>query len=137
MLAETYGLYLLLSLFITVWVGRTLHTNGRVFLIENFKGNVKLADSINHLLLVGFYLINFGFICLTLKYGVKPTSFEEGIEFLSSKIGLVIVVLGIMHFFNMYVLVKMRHFKMIPSAQNKEAKMPGGAQMVAGDGDFR
>ena len=111
MLVQIYGVYLLVSLAITVWVGRTLHKNGRVFLVENFKGNVELADSINHLLLVGFYLINFGFVCLTLKYGDKPASLEEGIEFLSSKIGFVIVVLGVMHFFNMYLLMKLRHFK--------------------------
>lgn len=111
MIAPFYLSYLCLSLLITVWVGRSLHKNGRPFLVINFKGNEVLADSVNHLLLVGFYLINFGFICLNLKYGYKPMDLDGSIEFLSMKLGLAILVLGAMHFFNMYVLVKFRHFK--------------------------
>jgi hypothetical protein len=99
MLVQIYMLYLLISLAITLWVGRSLHRNGRVFLVENFKGNEALADSVNHLLLVGFYLVNIGFICLALKYGDKPVNLEQGIEFLSTKIGLVVFILGLMHFF--------------------------------------
>lgn len=111
MMAPYYLSYLGLSLLVTVWVGRSLHKNGRPFLIINFKGNEMLADSVNHLLLVGFYLINVGFICLSLKYGVKPTDMDGSIEFISSKLGLTVLVLGAMHFFNMYVLVKFRNFK--------------------------
>lgn len=120
MLIQVYILYLLISISVTIWVGQSLSKNGRIFLIENFKGNKELADSINHLLLVGFYLINFGFISLTLKYGVKPQSIEEGIEFLSTKIGLIIIVLGVMHFFNMRSLVKMRNFKIFQPVNNSE-----------------
>jgi len=72
MMVGTYLAYLVLSLAITVWVGRSLHKNGRVFLVENFEGNDALADSINHLLLVGFYLINIGFVSLALRFGEKP-----------------------------------------------------------------
>ena len=60
----TYGLYLALSLPLTVWVARTLHKNGRIFLVDCFHGNEPLADSVNHLLVVGFYLINFGFVSM-------------------------------------------------------------------------
>ena len=80
MLVPTYLLYLAISIIITIWVGRSLNHNGRLFLVENFKGNEALADSVNHLLLVGFYLINFGFISLSLKYGEKPATIEEGIQ---------------------------------------------------------
>ena len=65
----TYAFYIAASLAITVWVGRTLNRNGRVFLVENFEGREALANSINHLLLVGFYLVNLGFVSLALKYG--------------------------------------------------------------------
>ena len=68
----TYLAYVTVSLAITVWVGRSLHGNGRIFLVENFQGRERLADSVNHLLLVGFYLINIGFVCLALRYGEKP-----------------------------------------------------------------
>jgi hypothetical protein len=120
MLTQAYIIYLLLSIAIAIWVGRTLSRNGRVFLVENFEGNDALADSVNHLLLVGFYLINFGFISLALKYGDKPETIEQVIEFLSTKIGLVIMLLGAMHFFNMRALIKFRHFKWAIPAKGKE-----------------
>ena len=67
----TYLLYLAISVTLTVWVAKTLHNNGRIFLVDAFHGNEPLADSINHLLLVGFYLINIGYVSLALKYGDK------------------------------------------------------------------
>ena len=112
MMLATYAIYLVFSVAMTFWVGRTLNINGRLFLVENFEGREALADSINHLLLVGFYLINFGFISLALKYGDKPRTAVEAVEFLSTKIGLVIVILGAMHFFNMGWLTKFRHSKL-------------------------
>ena len=108
MIVGTYVAYLTLSLAITVWVGRSLHKNGRIFLIENFKGQEALADSINHLLLVGFYLINIGFVALALRFGTKPVDLVGVLEFLSTKVGLVIVILGAIHFFNMRMLVHFR-----------------------------
>jgi hypothetical protein len=108
MMVWTYLIYVAVSLAVTVWVGQSLHGNGRIFLVENFHGREKLADSVNHLLLVGFYLINIGFVCLALSYGDKPTDLVGAIEFLSKKIGVVIVVLGAMHFFNMRTLVRFR-----------------------------
>ena len=69
----TYGFYLTASVLLTIWVAKTLHKNGRVFLVEAFHGKEQLADSVNHLLVVGFYLINIGYVSLALKYGDKPS----------------------------------------------------------------
>ncbi|MCP3903788.1 MAG: hypothetical protein GY715_09150 [Planctomycetes bacterium] len=103
-----YGLYLAISLALTAWVARTLHRNGRTFLVDAFNGRDELADSVNTLLVVGFYLINIGYVTLALKYGTKPHSTVTAIEFLSSKVGLVLIVLGAMHFFNLFVFGMMR-----------------------------
>ena len=65
----TYAIYVAVSALVTIWVGHSLHKNGRVFLVENFQGREHLADSVNHLLLVGFYLINIGFVSLALRFG--------------------------------------------------------------------
>src|SRR3977135_1972108 len=91
--------YLSISIALTVWVARTLHKNGRIFLVDSFLGNAALADSVNHLLMVGFYLINIGYVALALKYGDKATDARTALEILSTKVGLVLVVLGVMHFF--------------------------------------
>lgn len=104
----TYLAYLGISVALTIWVARTLHKNGRIFLADSFLGNEPLADSVNHLLVVGFYLINIGFVTLALKYGDKATDVQTALEILSSKVGLVLVVLGFMHFFNLYVFARLR-----------------------------
>jgi ankyrin repeat protein len=113
-----YLSYLVISLLMTIWVARTLFKNGRIFLLDTFE-NENLADSVNRLLIVGFYLINIGYISLALKIGIKPSNQVEGLEILSSKIGFVLVVLGIMHFFNLFVFAKMRKKKF----SNKEATL--------------
>ena len=112
----TYIAYLLISIAVTIWVGHTLHVNGRVFLIDAFHGHDKLADSINHLLLVGFYLVNVGFVVLALKYGDKPETVQEVFEALSTKLGIVLLVLGAMHFCNLYVFSQMRKRALLQDA---------------------
>src|SRR6267142_2997477 len=104
----TYLIYLTISIGLTIWVARTLHKNGRVFLVDVFHGNEPLADSVNHLLVVGFYLINFGYVSLALKLGYTVATTQEGIEALSVKVGMVLLVLGGMHFFNLFIFSRMR-----------------------------
>ena len=105
---STYLIYLALSIALTIWVARTLHKNGRVFLVDVFHGNEALADSVNHLLVVGFYLINFGYVSLALKLGYLIETAQQSVEALSVKIGMVLLVLGGMHFFNLFVFSRMR-----------------------------
>lgn len=108
MIEATYAVYLAISIGMTVWVARTLHKNGHVFLVDSFGGNEALAASVNHLLVVGFYLINIGYISLALRETARPQDIAVVIELLSRKIGWVLVMLGAMHFFNMLVISKMR-----------------------------
>ena len=113
----TYLAYLAISVSLTVWVAQTLHKNGRVFLIDVFGGSQQLADSVNHLLVVGFYLINLGYVSLALKLGYDVKTTAGGIEALSWKVGLVLVVLGGMHFFNLLVFSQIRsrsHARPVP-----------------------
>ena len=58
----TYVVYLLVAVPLTIWVATTLSRNGRVFLEDVFAGNEGLADAVNRLLVVGFYLLNLGFV---------------------------------------------------------------------------
>ncbi len=127
----TYIAYLGISVALTVWVARTLHKNGRIFLVDSFHGNEQLADSINHLLLVGFYLINIGYVTLALKYGDKPQNFQEALEALSTKVGAVLLILGAMHFFNLYVFSKMRRRALLqgtPPPIPPQGHLPGAGR---------
>ena len=104
----TYLVYLALSVGVCVWVAQTLYRNGRVFLINVFGSDEALADSVNHLLVVGFYLVNLGFIALWLKVAEEATSVKMAIESVSYKVGFVLLVLGAMHFLNLVVFSRIR-----------------------------
>ena len=104
----TYALYLLTAVPMTIWVARTLHKNGRVFLVECFHENEELADSADHLLVVGFYLVNIGFVSLYLKVVEDVIAVRGIFEAVSAKIGVVMLVLGAMHFFNIYIFTRLR-----------------------------
>jgi len=117
----TYVTYLVISLIITVWVAHTLSTNGYLFLVDGFNGDEALARSVNHLLVVGFYLINMGYVSLALRFGARPVDSTEMIEILSTKIGLVLVVLGVMHFFNIRVIIAFRDRHMNRASRSTSA----------------
>ena len=108
MIELSYLTYLIISIGVTVWVARTLHKNGRIFLVDSFGGNESLADSVNHLLVVGFYLINIGYVSLALRWGKRPGDLIEAIEYLSTKIGVVLLILGVVHMINVRTISAMR-----------------------------
>jgi len=107
-IVTTYLTYLCISVALTIWVARTLHKRGAIFLVDAFHGNKELADSVNHLLVVGFYLINIGFVSLALKTADVISTSRGAIELLSDKMGMVLLILGGMHFFNLYVFSRIR-----------------------------
>jgi hypothetical protein len=104
----SYLAYLAISLGVTIWVASTLHKNGRIFLVHAFQGDTELADSINHLLVVGFYLVNLGYVALALRTYAAVDTPRQVIELLSEKVGVILMVLGVMHFLNLYVFNKLR-----------------------------
>jgi hypothetical protein len=103
-----YLAYLAISLSVTVWVAQTLQKSGRSFLVEAFHGNCELADSVNRLLVVGFYLINAGYVTRALHTADQVATARAAIELVSDKIGLVLLVLGAMHFLNLYIFNRLR-----------------------------
>ena len=104
----SYFVYLTISVTVTVWVARTLHRRGRVFLVDAFHGQEDMADSVNHLLVVGFYLINVGYVAFALRSSDTPVNLRQAIELVSDKLGVVLLVLGAMHFFNLFVFSRIR-----------------------------
>jgi hypothetical protein len=101
----SYLTYLVISIALTIWVARTLSKNGEVFLVKCFGQDEVLAKSTNHLLVVGFYLINIGFI--TLRLDGWSVNGSDWIPYVTSKIGVSALTLGAMHFFNMVMIAKL------------------------------
>lgn len=105
----TYAVYFLVSVALTIWVANVLFKNGRIFLVDIFRGNTELADSVNKLLVVGFYLINIGYMTLALKEAGTIPNIQVVVEVLSHKIGWIILILGGMHFLNLTIFFKLRN----------------------------
>lgn len=101
-----YSLYLLIAIGMTIWVAFTLSTNGKIYLIRCFGHDAELATSINHLLVVGFYLINFGFIAIALSAAGTVETTAEAMRFLGWYVGVATLILGGMHFFNMALITR-------------------------------
>ncbi|HYU83541.1 MAG TPA: hypothetical protein VEK80_01945 [Kribbellaceae bacterium] len=107
MTVVSYLLYLLIAVPLTLWVARTLSHNGRLFLVEVFHGNEELAGAVNRLLVVGFYLVNLGFVTLSVR-GHAVAGVQDMIERLSAKLGVVLLVLGLLHLVDVYVFNAIR-----------------------------
>ncbi|GAA1528235.1 hypothetical protein GCM10009827_051800 [Dactylosporangium maewongense] len=108
----TYLIYLAVSIVLTVWVARTLLKNGQVFL-DDALTDERLAKSVNHLLVVGFYLLNLGYVAVALKIGQRLPDGSSAMEALAWKLGLVLLVLGGLHFFNLFVLSRFRRRRIL------------------------
>lgn len=108
MTVTTYLLYLLIAVPLTIWVARTLSRNGRIFLVDVFDGNTDFADAVNRLLVVGFYLLNLGFVTLFLRTGSPVVDLNGVFEQLSVKLGIVMLVLGVVHLTNVWIFNKIR-----------------------------
>ena len=106
-LVGVYGAYAMASVGLTVGLARTLFRNGAVFLESVFKDDPKMAEAVNKLLVVGFYLLNFGYACLLMK-SERAMDAIQAIEILASKLGYLLISLGVIHFGNIYLFHRMR-----------------------------
>jgi energy-converting hydrogenase Eha subunit E len=102
-----YVTYIVTSAFLTIWVGDTLYRNGRPFLVSVFKED-GLADSVNRLLVVGFYLVNFGAAAILINTGGAPDNVADMLKQTVTRVGVVLLILGFMHFNNLMILRAIR-----------------------------
>lgn len=93
----TYLVYVLLCVAVAIWVGRTLRRYGIIYLTEGHEEKRGLQEALSHLLMVGFYLVSFGVICFVLKHDRDVINAKASIELLSTKVGTVLVFLGVFH----------------------------------------
>ena len=80
--------------------------------------------------MVGFYLINVGYVAFALKSTENPASLREAIELVCDKLGLVLLVLGLMHFFNMFVFFRVRRRAQVEESARPVQSNPSGALKI-------
>ncbi|MEU8331104.1 hypothetical protein [Micromonospora sp. NPDC048839] len=133
-----YVVYLAVSVGLTIWVARALSRNGLVFLEEVF-AEERVAKAVNSLLVVGFYLLNLGYVTVAMRHSDPVVSTSEAMEELSLKVGLVLLVLGALHFFNVFALGRYRrtrlrqlatHPPIAPIGRLPMQPAPAGSQLV-------
>lgn len=106
-----YLIYLPIVIILTIYVSKKLFKNGKVFMIDIFKGKEDIAIATNKLFEIGFYLINIGWALLILKisyYSQLEMNYQTLIEILSKKIGGFSIYLGVMLFLNLIFFFKGR-----------------------------
>ncbi|MDO3700814.1 hypothetical protein Q3W71_03855 [Micromonospora sp. C28SCA-DRY-2] len=140
-----YLVYLAISIGLTIWVARALSRNGLVFLEEVF-ADERLAKAVNSLLVVGFYLLNLGYVTVAMRHPDPVGTTSVAMEELSLKVGLVLLVLGALHFFNVFALNRYRRGRLrqlathpplapvgqLPMAPVPPAGHPAGPQPPSG-----
>lgn len=126
MLLWSYLVYVLVAVGLTVWLATTLFRNGALFLEEVFDDNPAMAKAVNHLLVVGFYMLNLGWAFLILR-SERPADAVEAVEILATKLGLLLVTLGVIHFANLLVFQRIRRSRrgeVIPPVQPTTSTTP-------------
>jgi len=123
-----YLIYLPVTVMLTLYVAHTLFKNGRIFMLDIFKGKEDIANATNKLFEVGFYLLNIGFALLIMKVDQEEQTIDhvlpggeavynttalldtnqEVVEVLASKVGGFAIYLGVMLFFNLYLFFRGR-----------------------------
>jgi len=106
-LTATYAIYALVAVGLTATLARTLYRNGALFLTDVFEDRPELAPATNNLLVTGFYMLNLGYALLIFRAG-SPTDIVGATELLVTRLGLLLVSLGVIHFINMGVFWKIQ-----------------------------
>lgn len=99
-----YIIYITLTVYIIFWIGRMFHRNGRLFILQLYKGDEHGTDIINNILLVAYYLFNIGYAFMKLRTWGKIRSPATLISSVSYHLGILILILAVTHYFNMLII---------------------------------
>jgi hypothetical protein len=101
-----YAIYLLITIFIIVKVGRICYQNGNIYVAQLIPDHIDLCHKINQVLLLGYYLMNIGYCAMTLISWEKIITFNQLIEVIAFKSAIIIGTIAFMHYGNIFVLTK-------------------------------
>ncbi|MFM2049479.1 MAG: hypothetical protein RI955_2027 [Bacteroidota bacterium] len=104
-----YIIYLIITFFITVNVGLILYKNGRIYILETLNHNEELTDTVNKILLMGYYLTNLGYAAIMINFWQHIETYTQLVESVSTMVGRIVLGLALLHYFNMYIINKFKH----------------------------
>lgn len=103
----SYILFLSISSYITIDVGRRCFKSGKVYL-EYLIKDKHFCMTVNRILLASYYLLNLGYIAISLSSWGKIHNMEEVLAKVSIRIGYIILILCFLHFVNIFMLYILR-----------------------------
>ena len=106
-----YTIYLFVTIFIIFKVGMVFYRNGYVFILSLFHGDTVFTNHVNKVLLLGYYLLNIGYAFLSIRMWSAIVTVQYLISELAFRIGGLMALLALMHYFNMLVLYLLSHSK--------------------------
>jgi hypothetical protein len=106
LIVRAYIVYLPVAVVLTFIVAKVFFKNSRIFMSDIFRGRLEIANSTNTLFEMGFYLLSIGFALSIMEIGRTTIDKQQFYEILSEKVGVLSVFLGIMVFFNLYMLFR-------------------------------
>lgn len=96
-----YLIYFFFAYLITVHAGLVFYRNGRLYILQLLNDNENLASAINRMLLTGYYLLNLGYVAVSIRYWSTITTWEQLVVTVTTLTGKIILILAIVHFCNM------------------------------------
>ena len=100
-----YIIYLFITYLITVHVGLIFYRNGRIYILRLLRDDERMTDSINRILLTGYYLLNLGYAALMIRFWKTVKDWPDLIASISSMTGKIMLTLAVIHFLNMAVIL--------------------------------
>jgi hypothetical protein len=100
----SYLLYGCITIYIIYYVGKLFHRNGRIFILRLFQQNESLADTTNNILLMAYYLFNIGYAVIQFSFWKQVSGIDDLISSISTKTGMLILILALTHYFNMFLI---------------------------------
>jgi hypothetical protein len=101
---SAYIVYLIMTIFMIVFVGRLFYRNGHVFILSLMKDDSATTDHLNNILLVAYYLFNIGYAFMKLRFWQKVGNLEMLISSIANNMSVLIFILATTHYMNMLLI---------------------------------
>lgn len=104
----SYFIYFSLTIPVIFFVGWKCFKIGKIYLLDVLKDD-EICNSVNKLLLIGYYLLNLGYIAISISSWENINTFSEMIEVVFTKISVILIVISLLHYLNIATLYFLRN----------------------------
>ena len=99
-----YGFYLSLSIIVILKVGQICYQNGLSMMQILLEDQPRFCFKVNRTLLLGYYLLNIGYVLLTLISWKPINSMTVLMESVCFKVSLIVLIIAVLHYINLIVV---------------------------------